>query len=168
MNNIHGQRLNNDILEAARLRLRRQPRPRLPAHRRPGVADSQPALRPRRQGVHHRLVRHERLPPQQRRGPRPHATAGSTRSATATPKREAGRSARSSATTSWLSWSLDKNDWYVRHARRILQERAAAGKLDERRRASAWPRSPMTQSGCNAPAAGDVGAARHRRTAGRR
>jgi putative membrane-bound dehydrogenase-like protein len=26
---------------------------------------------------------------------------------------------------------LDENDWYVRHARRILQERAAAGKLDE-------------------------------------
>ncbi len=25
---------------------------------------------------------------------------------------------------------LDKNDWYVRHARRILQERAAAGKLE--------------------------------------
>ena len=25
---------------------------------------------------------------------------------------------------------LDKNDWYVRHSRRILQERAAAGKLD--------------------------------------
>jgi putative membrane-bound dehydrogenase-like protein len=25
---------------------------------------------------------------------------------------------------------IDKNDWYVRHARRILQERAAAGKLD--------------------------------------
>ena len=26
---------------------------------------------------------------------------------------------------------LDKNDWYVRHSRRILQERAAAGKLDD-------------------------------------
>jgi putative membrane-bound dehydrogenase-like protein len=26
---------------------------------------------------------------------------------------------------------LDKNDWYVRHARRILQERAAAGKLSD-------------------------------------
>ncbi len=27
--------------------------------------------------------------------------------------------------------TLNKNDWYVRHARRILQERAAAGKIDE-------------------------------------
>ena len=27
--------------------------------------------------------------------------------------------------------ALDKNDWYVRHSRRLLQERAAAGKLSE-------------------------------------
>jgi putative membrane-bound dehydrogenase-like protein len=30
---------------------------------------------------------------------------------------------------------LDKNDWYVRHSRRILQERAAAGKLSDDARA---------------------------------
>ncbi len=28
--------------------------------------------------------------------------------------------------------TLEKNDWYVRHSRRLLQERAAAGKLDDR------------------------------------
>ncbi len=30
---------------------------------------------------------------------------------------------------------LEKNDWYVRHSRRILEERAAAGKVGSMRRA---------------------------------
>ena len=51
MNNIHGQRLNTDILKPRGLRLRRQPRAGLPAHRRPGVADSQHPLRAGRQRV---------------------------------------------------------------------------------------------------------------------
>ena len=61
----------------------------------------------------------------------------------------------------------EKNDWYVRHARRILQERAAAGKLDAAGARTAW-RNRQCASRCDAAAAGDVGAARHRRVAGRR
>ena len=61
---------------------------------------------------------------------------------------------------------LDKNDWYVRHVAPILQERAAAGKLDEAAR-NRLADIADDASGCHAPAAGDVGAARHRRIARR-
>ena len=37
-----------------------------------------------------------------------------------------------------VSLQLEKNDWYVRHARRQLQERAAAGKLDKNAVAALW------------------------------
>ena len=62
----------------------------------------------------------------------------------------------------------EKNDWYVRHARRILQERAAAGKLDEAATRSSLREIAVAAFRCHAPAAGDVGAARDGRTAGRR
>ena len=51
MNNIHGQRHQHGHPQAAGLGLRRQPRPRLPADQRPGVADAQLPLRARRAGV---------------------------------------------------------------------------------------------------------------------
>ena len=62
MGNIHGRRLNVDILEAEGLRLRRLARPGLPAGQRRLGAVHQPALRPRRQRLPDRLVRQAGLP----------------------------------------------------------------------------------------------------------
>ena len=75
MNNIHGARLNRDMLEPERLGLRRLARPRLPPGQRSLVADRQPEVRPRRQRLHDRLVRQEPVPPQRRQRPRPHQRA---------------------------------------------------------------------------------------------
>ena len=60
---------------------------------------------------------------------------------------------------------LHKNDWYVRHAQRLLQERAANKKLDagHARRAG---EDRLRAQGRDAAAARPVGAARHRRVDG--
>ena len=64
--------------------------------------------------------------------------------------------------TPWRSYQLHPNDWYVRTARRLLQERAVAGKdLGAAHRvARARSSRPIRKSpaGCGA-----LGAARHRR-----
>ena len=134
MNNIHGHRLNVDVLTPKGSRLRRPataPTSCWPTT--PGRSFINLQLRPRRQRLHDRLVRQ------------------ASRATTANPKirdrtngriykicyegRQAGDRvdlqklddeelvAAAAATT---------NDWYVRHARRILQERAASRRSSAR------------------------------------
>ena len=62
MCNIHGRRINNDILKREGLRLHRQPRQGLHARRRPVVHGRDAAHRARRQRLRLRLVRHRRMP----------------------------------------------------------------------------------------------------------
>ena len=58
MSNIHGHRINVDLLEPEGHRLRRPPRPGLPAApTTPGRRSLNLTLRPRRQRLHDRLVR---------------------------------------------------------------------------------------------------------------
>ena len=89
--------------------------------------------------------------------------AASTRSATRTRSRSSVDLREEERRANWSSCKLHDNDWYVRHARRLLQERggsqevhdgAGEDRLRPRRR--------------DAPAARPVGAARHRRADRRR
>ncbi len=141
MNNIHGQRLNTDILK-------REGSGFVGSHGPDFLLTGDLASQilnmrygPDRQRVRHRLVRHERLPSQQRRRPRPHERPdlqGELRRSDS-----ASRSICKKLSDDELAeLALDKNDWYVRHARRILQERAAAGQARRRQRATGWPKLP--------------------------
>ena len=106
------------------------------------VPDAQLPLRTRRLGLRHRLVRQE---------PVPHTNAEGhdrTNGRIFKISYQAGRmgEGRSDEATidELVELQLNQNDWYVRHARRILQERAAAGEFDPkvRERLNQWPSRP--------------------------
>ena len=69
MNNIHGARLNRDVLKPKGSGFVGSPCPRLPDGQRRVVADRPPRVWPRRQRLHDRLVRQEPVPPQRRQRP---------------------------------------------------------------------------------------------------
>ena len=131
MGNIHGRRINMDILEPKGSGYVGQPRPRLPARQRRVGAVHQPQVRPRRQRLPDRLVRQAGLPPPQPRSLGPHQRPHLQDQL---PRHEAGdgdRSAEVHRTRNWSTYQLHDNDWYVRHARRILQERFAANERQD-------------------------------------
>ncbi len=72
MNNIHGQRINIDILEPQGSGFVGSHGPDFLLTQDDLVADSQPPLRARRPGLHHRLVRHATPAITERRRPRSH------------------------------------------------------------------------------------------------
>ena len=122
------------MLAAQRLGLRRPPRPGLPARQRPLVADAQPPLRPGRPRLRDRLVRQEPVPQQQSRRARQDAGPDLQDQPRERSARE-GRPARRSPSERLVELQLHRNDWYVRHARRILQERGPDPKVHARLKA---------------------------------
>ena len=96
---------------------------RLPPRQRPVVADAQPALRPRRPGLRHRLVRQEcsaiSTNPDRIRQTlcRVFTDSGTRRD------KWAPVDLQKRAADQLVELQLHRNDWFVQHARRILQER---------------------------------------------
>ena len=152
MNNIHGQRLNMDILKPQGSGFVGSHGPDFLL-----TGDLASQMLNFRYGPDGQVYvidwyDMQRLPPPQRRRPRPHERPHLQDQLR---RRRSERSRSISKKLSDLELAelvLDKNDWYVRHARRILQERAAAGKLDEAARRTAERnrdrRIPTKRAGC--------------------
>ena len=94
---------------------------------RPVVHGRDAAHRPGRQRLRVRLVRHRRVPHLQARHD---DAAASTRSATATPKAAKPVDLTKLTDEELVELQLHRNDWHVRHARRMLQERATRPNWD--------------------------------------
>ena len=132
MNNIHGARLNRDVLEPEGSGFVGRHAPDFLRRQRLVVADHQPQVRPRRQMLHDRLVRQEPVPPQRAPTGTTARTGGSSRSARVMerPRPYTGpvgrrapnlREMQSEALVK-MQWG-NATEWDARHARRILQER---------------------------------------------
>ena len=122
MNNIHGSRANTDRLHRAGLGLPSDARTGLPAGQRFVEPDAQLPLRSRRRRLRDRLVRQEPVPQQQSRSASEVARAHLQDQQR---QRQVGQSRSPEAVVraKLVELQLQRNDWYVRHARRILQER---------------------------------------------
>ena len=139
------------------LGLRRQPGARFLPDARPLVADSQPAVRPRRPGVHDRLVRRQRLPSSRNERTRPHERPHLQHFAIAGAQPVAV-DMRNRSDEELVELQLNANDWYVRHARRMLQERGPNPAVRERLVPIAFEHTDETRR-----LRGSVGLARQRR-----
>ena len=146
---------------ARRLRLHRQPRQGLHDGRRPLVHGRDAADRPRRQRLRLRLVRHRRMPHVQAAHARPGRIY---KISYGEPRRGQGRSCAKLSDDELVKLQLHANDWYVRHARRLLQERAAKTRLERdggacraagnaRRRTRTSPAGCGRSGRCTSPAA---------------